>query len=54
MSQGALETLWAEAKRRCRLSAEGLRMARELGLSPQSLVRNIPSPQEPWKTPVDA
>jgi hypothetical protein len=44
---------WAEAKRRCRLSAEALRMAKELGMSPRSLIKNIPSKQQPWKAPVE-
>jgi len=43
---------WAEAKRLCRLSAEDLRMARALGLSPRTLSRNIPSPTQRWKAPV--
>jgi len=43
---------WAEAKRRCRLSAETLRMAKELGLNPRSLIKNIPNKAEPWKAPV--
>jgi hypothetical protein len=43
---------WAEAKRRCRLNREDIRMARELGLKPRSLIKNIPSPQQQWKLPV--
>lgn len=43
---------WAEAKRRCRLSAEHVRMAKELGLNPLSLIKNIPSPKQQWKLPV--
>jgi hypothetical protein len=43
---------WAEAKRRCRLNQEDIRMARELGLKPRSLIKNIPSPQQQWKLPV--
>jgi len=27
-------------------------MARELGFKPRSLLKNIPSPQQPWKAPV--
>jgi len=27
-------------------------MARELGLKPRSLIKNIPSPQQQWKLPV--
>jgi len=43
---------WAEAKRRCRLSQEEIRMAKDLGISPRSLIKNIPSPSQPWKAPV--
>jgi hypothetical protein len=43
---------WAEAKRKCRLSAETLCMAKELGLNPRSLIKNIPNQAEPWKAPV--
>jgi hypothetical protein len=42
MSKAAQERRWAEAQRRCRLSDEALRMARELGLNPSSLIKNIP------------
>ena len=48
------EREWAEAKRRCRLSVEELRMAKELGMSPRSLMKNIPSPSQRWKMPVKA
>jgi hypothetical protein len=34
---------WGEAKRRCRMSDEAVVMARELGMSPRSLIKNIPS-----------
>jgi hypothetical protein len=43
---------WAEAKRRCRLSEEDVRMAKELGFAPRSLIKNIPSPSQPWKATV--
>lgn len=43
---------WAEAKRRCRLSAEEVRMARALGLNPRKLSKHVPSPSQPWKLPV--
>ncbi len=46
------EAEWAEAKRKCRLNAETLRMAKELGLNPRSLIKNIPNMAEPWKAPV--
>ncbi len=47
------ELLWTEAKRRCRLSDDALRMAREMDLSPRSLIKNRPSRSEPWKAPVE-
>src|SRR6516162_9876174 len=44
--------LWREAIRRCGLSDEEVRMALELGFQPESLIKNIPSPSQPWKRPV--
>lgn len=49
---GHKQDRWAEAKHRCRLSAEEIRIAKELGFKPQALVRNIPSPSQQWKAPV--
>ena len=46
------DKLWIEAKRRCRLNNEDIRMAKEMGLNPRSLIKNIPSKSEPWKSPV--
>ena len=43
---------WKKAKRVCRLSVEDIRMARELGMSPKSLMKNMPSPTQRWKAPV--
>ena len=43
---------WAEAKCRCRLSEEDVRMAKELGFGPRSLIKNIPSPSQPSKATV--
>jgi hypothetical protein len=43
---------WAEAKRRCRLSVEDVRMAKELGFQPRGLIKNIPAPTQQWKAPV--
>jgi len=43
---------WAEAKKKCRLYDETLKMAREMGLNPRSLIKNIPSPSQQWKAPV--
>jgi hypothetical protein len=44
---------WREAQRRCRLTDEDVRMAKELGFQPQSLIKNIPSPSQRWKAPVN-
>ncbi len=46
--------LWVEAKRKCRLNGNDIRIAKELGLNPRSLIKNIPSKSEPWKLPVKA
>lgn len=43
---------WAEAKKRCRLTEDDIRMAKEMGLNPKSLIKNIPNKSEPWKAPV--
>jgi hypothetical protein len=47
------DNAWEEARRRCRLSAEDVRMAKELGFKPKSLIKNIPSPSQRWKAPVN-
>jgi len=36
------DKLSAEAKRRCRLNNGDIRMAKEMGLNPRSLIKNIP------------
>jgi hypothetical protein len=46
------DELWKEAKAKCRLNQETIRMAKELGLNPKSLIKNIPSPGQHWKDPV--
>jgi hypothetical protein len=43
---------WRKAKEQCRLSDEEVRMARELGMGPRGLIKNIPNPQQRWKAPV--
>src|SRR6266536_1648560 len=43
---------WAEARNLCRLSANDVRMAKELGMSPRTLIRNRPSHRQRWKAPV--
>ena len=46
------EQLWQEAKKKCRLNNEDIALAKQLGLNPRSLIKNIPSKSEPWKAPV--
>ena len=43
---------WAEAKKKCRLNADTIQMAREMGLNPRSLIKNIPNKSQQWKAPV--
>lgn len=43
---------WEEAKKKCKLNAEILMMAKEMGLNPRSLIKNIPNKSEQWKAPV--
>ena len=43
---------WAEAKQVCRLNMEDIRKAKELGLRPKALMKNVPSPSQKWKLPV--
>ena len=37
------QEFWDEAKRKCRLGEEEIRRAKEMGLNPKSLIRNISS-----------
>ena len=43
---------WAEAKKKCRLNEETIMMAKEMGLNPRSLIKNIPNKTQQWKAPV--
>ena len=43
---------WAKAKKLCRLNMEDIRKAKELGLNPKTLMKNIPGPNQLWKAPV--
>ena len=47
-----IHDLWNEAKIRCHIGDEEVRIAKELGISPRSLIKNIPSKYEPWKAPI--
>ncbi|PNV62787.1 hypothetical protein C0033_07115 [Clostridium sp. chh4-2] len=44
--------LWAEAKKKCRLGEKEIQMAKEMGLNPKSLIKNIPNSREQWKLSV--
>lgn len=46
------DALWQEAKKKCKLNLEEIKIAKELGLNPKSLLKNIPSKSEQWKAPV--
>lgn len=43
------ENLWIEAKKKCRLNAEEIQMAKEIGINPKSLIKNILNKNEQWK-----
>lgn len=47
-----INDLWNDAKKRCYIGDEEVRMAKELGISPHSLIKNIPSKSETWKAPI--
>ena len=46
------DELWAECKRKCRLNADDIALAKRLGLNPRSLIKNVPGKSQPWKAPV--
>jgi len=52
MANNKKQTEWAEAKKKCRLNVETIRIAKEMGLNPRSLIKNIPNKSEKWKAPV--
>ncbi|MFD2617746.1 hypothetical protein [Terrilactibacillus laevilacticus] len=43
---------WTEAKKRCHLNETDIQMAKELGMTAKSLIKNIPTPNQQWKAPV--
>jgi hypothetical protein len=51
-NQPQFDPQWAKAKNVCRLNMDDIRMAKELGFSPQSLIKNLPSPRQAWKLSV--
>ena len=46
------QELWDEAKKKCHIGDEEVCMAKEMGLNPKSLIKNIPNKKEMWKAPV--
>jgi hypothetical protein len=52
MGENKKKSTWAEAKKRCRLNQDDIQMAKELGMTPKSLLKNIHSPTQQWKAPV--
>ena len=46
------DTMWAEAKKKCRLKEADITLAKRLGLNPRSLIKNIPNKSEQRKPPV--
>jgi Zn-dependent peptidase ImmA (M78 family) len=46
------EKIWIEAKKRYRLSAEVVQMAKKLGLNPKKFGSIANHKQEPWKLPL--
>ena len=46
------QEMWDEAKKKCHIGDEEIHMAKEMGLNPKSLIKNIPNKSEMWKAPV--
>ena len=46
------DAIWAEVKKRYRLSSETIQMAKKLGLNPKKLGSIANHHQEPWKQPL--
>ena len=53
MANKKREEEWKEAKKKCKVGDETIRMAKELGINPRTMIKNIPSKAEKWKAPVD-
>ena len=49
---GSPDQLWADAKKRYKLTDEHIRMAKELGLNPKKFGSYAPNKQELWKEPL--
>jgi hypothetical protein len=46
------DQLWADPKKRYKLTDEHISMAKELGLNPKKFGSYAPNKQEPWKAPL--
>ena len=53
MANKKREEEWKEVKKKCRVGDETVRMAKELGINPRTMIKNIPNKAEKWKAPVD-
>ena len=53
MANKKREEEWKEVKKKCRVGDETIRMAKELGINPRTMIKNIPNKAEKWKAPVD-
>ena len=53
MANKKREEEWKEVKKKCKVGDETIRMAKELGINPRTMIKNIPSKAEKWKAPVD-
>ena len=53
MANKKREEEWKEVKKRCKVGDETVRMAKELGINPRTMIKNIPSKAEKWKAAVD-
>lgn len=43
---------WKEAKKRCRLDEADILNGEGIGMTPKSLIKNIPTRDQKWKDPV--
>ena len=50
MSYGAEQ--WQQAKMKCRLNDEEIEIAKRHGITPKSLIKNIPNKSQLWKASV--
>ena len=53
MANKKREEEWKEAKKKCKVGDETIRMAKEMGINPRTMIKNIPNKAEKWKAPVD-